>query len=393
MVLSIAGELPNLPQITNEHKVAQICPDNKNATLISLGRLCDDNCTAILNKHIAVVYKDLQPIIKAPRCPKSGMYLVNMNNPLGMLNAVTQHCSPKVVQIHKFTSLNRLKFLYRAIGSQPLSTIKRAIKAGYLNSWPDFDPKAISKLETPDHTVLGHMDQKRKNILSTRSKLESLDWDMTLKTHVPNKTNDFFHKIVDFNNTIYTDQTGKFKYKSKRGYHYIFLTYSYDANGILIRLLKSRKASELLSVLQDTHQYLTDRGYKPKHQILDNETSQLVTNFLKSSEVSFQLVPPHIYRRNAAERAIRTFKNHFITILCSTHPDFPLNLWCRLLPQAEITLNMVRPCRSNPKMSAYTALEGEFNYNKTPLTPLGAKVIAFKPPGARQSWAPHGTQA
>ena len=67
-----------------------------------------------------------------------------------------------------------------------------------------------------------------------------------------------------------------------------------------------------------------------------------------------------------------------------------MNLWCRLLPQAEMTLNMLRPCRMNPKMSAYTALEGEYNYVKNPLTPLRAKVIAFNHPNNRKTWAPHG---
>jgi hypothetical protein len=30
-------------------------------------------------------------------------------------------------------------------------------------------------------------------------------------------------------------------------------------------------------------------------------------------DINYQLVPPHMHRRNAAERAIRTFKNHFIS--------------------------------------------------------------------------------
>ena len=70
-----------------------------------------------------------------------------------------------------------------------------------------------------------------------------------------------------------------------------------------------------------------------------------------------------------------------------------MNLWCRLLQQTEMALNMVRPYRFNPKMSACTTLEGEFDCNKTPLAPLGSKVITFKPPGVCQTWAPHGTLA
>jgi hypothetical protein len=65
---------------------------------------------------------------------------------------------------------------------------------------------------------------------------------------------------------------------------------------------------------------------------------------MTSEHVDFQLTPPHLHRRNATERAIRTFKNHFIAGLCTTNPDFPLHLWDRLLPQALITLNLLRCC-------------------------------------------------
>ena len=90
------GQLPNLPQVSNDCKTVQMCPQNKIATLMSLGQLCDDNCMAIMNKHLTVVYKDWTPIIKAPRCPQTGMCLVNLNNPLSMSNADIKHCSPKV---------------------------------------------------------------------------------------------------------------------------------------------------------------------------------------------------------------------------------------------------------------------------------------------------------
>ena len=67
--------------------------------------------------------------------------------------------------------------------------------------------------------------------------------------------------------------------------------------------------------------------------------------------VKFQLVPPHIHRRNAAERAIRTYKNHFIAGLASTDQNFPLHLWDKLVPQAEITLNLLRNSRLHPHLS------------------------------------------
>ena len=57
--------------------------------------------------------------------------------------------------------------------------------------------------------------------------------------------------------------------------------------------------------------YLTKRGFHPKLQRLDNEASRELKDFMEENEVDFQLTPTHSHRRNAAERAIRTFKNHF----------------------------------------------------------------------------------
>ena len=49
-----------------------------------------------------------------------------------------------------------------------------------------------------------------------------------------------------------------------------------------------------------------------KVYIIDNKCSSDSKEAMKKYEIYFQLAPPHMYRRNAAEQAIRTYKNHFI---------------------------------------------------------------------------------
>ena len=112
--------------------------------------------------------------------------------------------------------------------------------------------------------------------------------------------------------------------------------------------------------------------------------------FDTNNGITYQLVPPVMHRRNAAERCIRTFKNNFVDGPSSKDNRFTLHLWDRLLPQATITLNMLRASRRNPKMSAYTTLGGEFDTNKTPLAPPGMKVVIHENPDKRASWAAHG---
>jgi hypothetical protein len=94
--------------------------------------------------------------------------------------------------------------------------------------------------------------------------------------------------------------------------------------------------------------------------------------------VEYQLAPPHCHRRNAAERAIRTFKD----------PNFPLNLWDRILPQVEITLNLLRTSRLHPQLSAAAHFHGLSDYNKTSFAPPGCKIIAHDKPSKRRTWAP-----
>ena len=168
------------------------------------------------------------------------------------------------------------------------------------------------------------------------------------------------------------------------------MLYDYDSNAILVRPLRNRSATEIQRVFTSVHAYLVARGLRPRLHTLDNEVSTSLKNFLTAEHVEYQLVPPHIHHRNSAERAIQTFKNHFIAGLASTAPNFPLSNWCRLLPQAELTLNLLRPSRLNPKLSAHAQLEGAFDFNRTPLAPPGTRVIVHEKPNQRRTWAPHG---
>jgi hypothetical protein len=123
---------------------------------------------------------------------------------------------------------------------------------------------------------------------------------------------------------------------------------------------------------------------------LDNEASAALNFFFTTNDVEYQLVPPHCHRRNAAERAIRTFKEQFVAGLTSVDPDFPLHSWDRLLPQAELTLNLLRTSRQHPQLSAAAHYHDMVDYNRTAFAPPGCKIIAHEKSAKRLTWAPHG---
>ena len=132
--------------------------------------------------------------------------------------------------------------------------------------------------------------------------------------------------IVDSADKIYSDLPGRFATKSSEGNQYIFVLYHYDYNLILTEPMKKITDTEIVRAYAKLINYLIDKGMRPKFQILDNEASQALQKENFTRYFNFQLVPPHMHRRNAVERAIRTFKNHFVSGLFSAHTEFPMHL-------------------------------------------------------------------
>jgi hypothetical protein len=234
---------------------------------------------------------------------------------------------------------------------------------------------------------MGRMNQRCQNIRSTSKvpmrRCPQLTQTWAKKTHL------VYAVLVD-QGQLYTEMTGKFLVRSSKGNSYVMVCYVYDFNYIKVVPMKSRSASEWVNAYYHIHRELTVKGFKPKLQTLDNEASAALKNFFTAIDVEYQLVPPHYHRRNAAERSIRTFKEHFVAGLSSVDPTFPLHVWDRLLPQAEITLNLLRTSRLHPQLSTAAHFHGLVDYKKTAFALPGCKIIAHEKPGKRRTWAPHG---
>jgi hypothetical protein len=119
---------------------------------------------------------------------------------------------------------------------------------------------------------------------------------------------------------------------------------------------------------------------------LDNEASQAYTDAIASNGMKYELVPPGNHKQNQAERAIQTFKAHFIAILAGVNNKFPLSLWCHLLEPTELTLNLLRQSKIVPKILAYPHVHGPHNYMKTSLAPLGCTIHAHVKPEDCRTW-------
>ena len=75
--------------------------------------------------------------------------------------------------------------------------------------------------------------------------------------------------------------------------------------------------------------------------MIDNEVYSHMKGLLKKYKIKYQLAPPHTHLRNAAELAIRDFKNHSVVRFVTTITDLPINKWDFLIDKAVITFNLL----------------------------------------------------
>ena len=388
---------------------ATIFPDLTNSSLLSIGKLCDDNCVATFTKNKLQVVKNNRIILEGTRNFSDGLWDVPLykqpRKPYLSANAI----------INKKKSKEQLANYYHACCFSPcISTLTQAIKNGNFHSWPGLQNLSLYKhMKRTIATSMGHLDQEQQGLQSTKSYKDALlspasvtpsiklnsditdDFFPTTSKLPVIKTHDCVAKIIPFTqaNKGFMDLTGRFPHISTRGCEYILVVYDYDSNAILVEALKNRRGSEITRAWNKIHSRLKNRGAAPNIYVLDNECSADLKLAMTEQNIDWQLATPYLHRVNSAERAIRTFKNHFIAGLATCHPDFPISEWDRLLEQGEITLNLLRNARVNPKLSSYAYLNGPYDFNKCPMAPPGTLIAVHIKPNKRASWAPHSKKA
>ena len=169
--------------------------------------------------------------------------------------------------------------------------------------------------------------------------------------------------------------------------------YIHDPNVILAIPLKNRTQTSLVNAHSILYEKIKEKGFNPRLHICDNECPEAFKKFLNVQHVTLQKVPPYDHRTNPAEKAIDTFKSHFISGLASLHLEFPLHLWDCLIPHAEITLNLLRKSNQHPHLFPYAHWNGMYDYNAHPLSPPGCKTVVHKTLGQRATWDEKGAVA
>ncbi len=384
-----------IPGLPREACRSHIVPDLRSGHLISIGQLCDAGCTARLDKATIEIYYHDTLALTGHRDPLTRLWMLNLSDPTATEARTATHACH--IARHGTSQADLVAFSHAALGSPAVSTLQRAVNKGLLHGFPGLTATAVRK--HPPHTkatAMGHLDQSRQGQRPTEHCPE-LTPEELIEEYFPTPSGDgnrthhvFVATTYEQPGQIFTDQTGKFIVPSHRGDVQFLICYDFDSNYISAIPMRNKTAEEHVRAYKEACTRLIRAGLRPRLQRLDNEASTLLKDYMHEQDVTYQLVPPGVHRRNAAERAVRTWKNHFIATLASLPPDFPMRLWNELVPQAELSLNLLRTSRLNPKLSAHAQVHGEYHYDRNPIAPPGTPVVIHEKPDQRRSWDPHG---
>ena len=199
--------LNTLPAIARETYVVP----GMNKNLLSIGKICDADCTAIFTKNTVTIHKNDQVLLEGTRNPTHGLWEVPLPH---------NQCN---MTYHSKNTRDMIKFMHAALGSPTVSTLNKAIRNGYLKSWPGLTTKNVNyHINFNDAIMKGHLDRVRKNLRSTSKEISENGIIQETKSH-------FAFATIQEIDKIYTDQTGAFPVLSSRGYRYIFIMSNHNA--------------------------------------------------------------------------------------------------------------------------------------------------------------------
>jgi len=359
--------------------------------LLSLSKLADAGYTTLFDKNKASVYDasttviivSKPPVLTAPRCKQSGLWTTPLE---------PEASQPKVdEEINAVFDLPSAKETARwhhaAAGHPEKEPFLRAIGKGNYSTWPGLTYEMMSK-HCPEsvESKKGHMKGPRQGIKSTKvNPLENIALDGT-RTKIegedseppayepPVKHKDVYFYVWDLSETIYSNDTGAFPYISQFWKKIIMVAVHMDANYIFAETMKNKTDGERIHAYHKIIDRMKRAKLGLRKHVLDNEISKAYKARIALNGMTHELVPPGNHRQNIAERGIQTFKAHMISIANGVSDDCPIRLWCQFVPQAELTLNLLRQSNITPKISAFAHVHGHHDYMRDPFAPIGCAI-------------------
>ncbi|KAL7542018.1 hypothetical protein ACHAWF_007069, partial [Thalassiosira exigua] len=342
-------------------------------SLVAAPKLAANGYTTIFNpdgKGVEV-YDKQDVVIEAKNAPKlrgwqdeSGLWRVPMVDGLAddcwTEGQKVEHVLPKE-QVNNLFNLpsteQRVDYIHACLGFPTKAAMLSATRAGRLLTIPFATVANINEFYPETNEMpKGHLDQQRQGVRSTRETNE--DNIKAMELSGAKKEHDVYVKVWDLRETTYSDQTGVFRFRSYRGHRYRQQFHLSGANEI------EKKQQKWWT---RTTAYLTGSR---RQALIPRSMSLTTSSQTRSSKPSRRSASWGWCHLDATEETL-------------------LRLWPELLPQAELTLNLLRPSHARPNISALAYFSAPFDFDCAPLAPIGCEVLLHQKPGQRGSWEEH----
>ena len=238
--------LPNNTSISTRHSVLFPFPSYPSplvahvfddATLstssISISAFCNAGCVAKFDQISCVIAFNTTVILQGTKAFNDKLWHVTL--PLStMLSPQPKLPSlpAALPSLHAATLLSSDKayvlFAHASLGSPTITTFLSAVQKGYLIHWPRLTVTLINAhIPHTTATALGHLNQRRQGINSTKSLFPLPDTDDDDLPSIPTSPKDVrrvYVKIIRLPNTVSSDLTGRFPTPSDTGNQYILIS-------------------------------------------------------------------------------------------------------------------------------------------------------------------------
>lgn len=317
---------------------AYVFPQLK-GSLLSISQLVDLGLRVTYCKTmVKAIDKDDNIVIQGHRDTRSGLWMVDLKL-LSIASDISGEASA-AVRIDSFSSGSAsaairldsasdfVNYWHAAYGSPAASTFVEAIDNGYICVPGLSSAKVRRHLPNTIATAHGHLTATRKGVQSTKPNKQSKTISLpdTAIPDVPlSPEKRLWVKIDDVKSgRTHADATGPLPMRARSNALYQIIFYNEDTNYIHVETSTSRGGPELLAALQRAVKFFNDRHISIEIIRMDNECSKLTKDWIHKETMTLELTPVSHHRTNRAERAIRTWKDHFIAVLATTDPGCPL---------------------------------------------------------------------
>ena len=152
---------PPIKQSKRPCKKAHIFDLLHSALLISLGKLCNDECISVLDKHEINILKGKTLILQRNRNNTDDLWDISIWRPV-------RNRALTIITRDK-TKTELIQYLHGCCFRPTPRTLLKAINNGNFLIWPGLNnQQCLEHLPPSIATSLGNMDQERKNLQSTK---------------------------------------------------------------------------------------------------------------------------------------------------------------------------------------------------------------------------------